>query len=257
MDRYKTHPPIPAPLGSVEPHAPLLNVPIEGQPLYKMMTIENLLRSVAGSYLHFNRVDSYIDFQSSDPHDGQQLQKDLQNNARVRFEKAQEFSAADYYDLSRARTYACCFSLENSDFIWKNYANGSAKGKVCTVFDFGKLRATLNATLQPGKAALEYNGNRCRQFFSINYGLVEYVQWDMHKSIKPSLPNPIMYTYLKDKIFSKEKELRVSLSTAGIGQFILNDGTKIDFPPSLHMPFDFKMAIEDCTVQQILPHPAF
>ena len=39
----------------------------EGQLLYKIMTIENLLRSIAGSYLHFNRVDAYNDL---DPNDG-------------------------------------------------------------------------------------------------------------------------------------------------------------------------------------------
>jgi len=36
--------------------------------------------------------------------------------------------------------------------------NGSENGKVCIVFDFGKLRATLNQTLQPGNAALKCNG---------------------------------------------------------------------------------------------------
>jgi hypothetical protein len=255
MDKDMTLTPIPAPLGIVEPHAPLLSIPPEGQLLYKMMTIENLLRSVIGSYLNFNRVDCYIDFPGSDSHDGQQLPRDLKKNAIVRFQKSQKFSAADYYALSRARTYACCFSMENTDFIWKNYANGSAKGKVCTVFDFSKLRATLNATLQSGKAALEYNGNRCRQFFSINYGIVEYVEWDLHQCSNARLPNPIRYTYLKNNKFSEEKELRVSLSAPGIGQFILNDGTKINFPPSLHVYFNFKMAVSDCTVQQILYAP--
>src|SRR5258707_550572 len=159
----KTTPPqsIRAPLGGVEPHAAMLTVPPDGQLLYKIMTVEHLLSSIAAGYLHFNRVDSYMDFPSADAHDGQQLRRDQQGNAAARFAKAPEFSAANYYDQSRARTYACCFSLENSDFIWKNYANGSHKGKVCIVFDFAKLRATLNRTLQPGNAALEYNGIRC------------------------------------------------------------------------------------------------
>ncbi len=117
--------PIPAPSGNVEPHAPMMNVPPDGQLLYKMMTVENLLRSSAGAYLHFNRVDSYIDFPDADPHDGQQLPEDQQDNAMVRIATASDFSVADYYDQSRARTYACCFSLENSDFILNNYANCS------------------------------------------------------------------------------------------------------------------------------------
>ena len=60
--------PIPAPLGFVEPHAPLLNAPHEGQLLYKVMTVENLLKSVSSNYLHFNRVDSYVDLSGSNPH---------------------------------------------------------------------------------------------------------------------------------------------------------------------------------------------
>jgi hypothetical protein len=247
---------IPAPLGSVESHAPLLNVPPDGQLLYKIMSVENLLRSIVDNYLHFNRVDSYAAFPGGDLHDGRQLPKDQQGNASARFEKAPDFSAADYYDQSRARTYACCFSLENSDFIWNNYANGSAKGKVCIVFEFGRLCATLNQTLQPGNAALEYDGNRCRQIFSVNYGIVEYVEWDAHQANTKHHPNPIKYTYLKDKKkFSEEKELRISLSAVGIGQFVLKDGSTMQFPSSLRLAFDFRAAIADRTIQQILCAP--
>ena len=69
---------IPAPLGGVEPHAPLLTIPPDGQLLYKIMSVENLLRSIVGNYLHFNRVDSYSDFPGADPHDGRQLPEDQQ-----------------------------------------------------------------------------------------------------------------------------------------------------------------------------------
>lgn len=255
MDENTPRQATPAPLGSVEPHASMLNIPPSGQLLYKMMTIENLLRSIVGFYLHFNRVDQYIDFPDADPHDGEQLPKDRQGNEMTRFAKAPEFSAADYYDQSRCRTYACCFSLENSDFIWNKYANGSEKGKVCIIFDFDQLRETLNQNLQPGNTALEYNGNRFRQIFSVNYGTVEYVEWDGHQVNEAHLPNPIKYTYLKDKKFSEEKELRISLSAPGIGQFVLNDGTTMGFPPSLQLFFDFRMAIADGTVKQILCAP--
>ena len=237
------------PLGSVEPHEHLLNVPPDGQLLYKMFTIENFLRSIVGAYLHFNRVDNYIDL---DPNDGLQLPKDLQGNASTRFAKAPDFSAADYYDQSRTRTYACCFSLENSDFIWCNYANDSEKGKVCIVFDFSKLRFRLNQALSPGNIAFEYNGKRCHQIFSINYGIIEYIEWDRQQANEAHLPNPIKYTYLKGKKFSGDKELRVSLSALGIGQFALNNGNILDFPPSLPMLFDFRAAIEDGTITQIL-----
>jgi hypothetical protein len=255
MNENAPHQHIPAPLGSVEPHAPLLNVPPDGQLLYKIISVENLLRSIVGNYLHFNRVDCYTDFPGADPHDGRQLPKDHQGNANTRFEKAPDFSAANYYDQSRVRTYACCLSLENSDYIWNNYANGSAKGKVCIVFGFGRLRATLNQTLQPGNAALEYSGNRCHQIFSVNYGIVEYVEWDTYQANTERLSNPIKYTYLKDRTFSKEKELRISLSALGIGQFALKDGSTMQFPPSLQLAFDFRSAIADQTIQQILWEP--
>ncbi|MDQ6987995.1 MAG: hypothetical protein Q9M25_09350 [Mariprofundaceae bacterium] len=70
------------------------------------------------------------------------------------------------------------------------------------------------------------------------------------------LPNPIRYTYLKDKEkFSEEKELRISLSAIGIGQFALKDGSMMQFPSSLQLAFDFKAAIADGTIRQILYAP--
>lgn len=255
MTENTPHERAPAPLGSVEPHAHLLNVPPEGQLLYKVMTVENLLSSIADAYLHFNCVDSYQDFPNSDIHDGQQLPEDQPRNTEARFARAPKFSIADYYDRSRIRTYACCFSLENSDHIWTKYANDSEKGKVCIVFDFGKFRATLNQSLGDENAVVEYNGNRCHQIFSVNYGNVEYVDWDSHQVTAEHLPNPIMYTYLKDKKFSKEKELRVSLSALGIGDFALNDGSLMNFPNRLKMAFDFRAAIADGTIPQILFSP--
>ena len=76
----------PAFLGSIEPHAPLLRIPPENQLLYKVMTIENLLRSVTGNYLHFNRVDNYSDFPNADENDGRQLPKDQPANAATRLQ---------------------------------------------------------------------------------------------------------------------------------------------------------------------------
>lgn len=246
----------PAPPGSIEPHAGLLVAARDGQLLYKVMTVENLLRSITGRYLHFNRVDSYPDFPGADTRDSEQLPEDRPSNAASRFAKAPSVSVADYYDQSRARTYACCFSLENSDFIWKNYGNGSERGKVCVVFDYSKLRATLNDTLRPENCAVVYNGLRCRPIFSVNYGIVEYVEWQEHSENAARLPNPIRYTYLKDKKrFQDEREMRVALSALGIGSFVLNDGTEIEFPPTLHVEFDFGPAMGAGTIRQILCGP--
>jgi hypothetical protein len=220
------------------------------------MTVENLLRSVTGNYLHFNRVDSYSDFPNADENDGRQLPEDQPTNVAARFEKAPDFSAAHYYDQSRARTYACCVSTENSNYIWNNYANGSEKGKVCVVFEFGKLRALLNRALNPEGAALLYDGNVCRQIFSVNYGLVDYVDRDSHRKNEHYLLNPIRYTYIKDAArFREENELRISLSAIGIGHFALKDGTLIQFPPSLQLGFDFREAIANAAIREILLAP--
>ena len=104
--------------GSIEPHVRLLKQPADDQLLYKVMSAENLLRSISGRYLHFNRVDSYRDFPGADGNDGAQLPKDIPGNTRVTFVKSPDFPIRDYYSQSRSRTYACCFSLENSRYIW-------------------------------------------------------------------------------------------------------------------------------------------
>jgi hypothetical protein len=178
-----------APLGSIEPHAGLLRRPSAGKLLYKVMSVENCINSVEGGYLHFNRVDSYKDFPDADDHDGEQLQADRVGNAAVTFAKAPAFSIADYYDRSRARTYAFCASLENSDHIW-TYSSGTPKGNVGLVFDFDKVRATLNRTLQSGGAALEYNSIQCRQIFNLNYGVVEYIDWTKHRANETPATQP-------------------------------------------------------------------
>jgi hypothetical protein len=74
MNHPSSPPPIPTlQLGGIETHAGLLVQPPDGQLLYKLMTIENLLRSIDGAYLHFTRVGQYTDSPVADPHDGQQL----------------------------------------------------------------------------------------------------------------------------------------------------------------------------------------
>lgn len=247
---------IPAPVGGIEPHANLLTVPSDDLPLYKIMKMEDLVRLSQENYLHFNRVDRYADFPWADPHDGQQLSADLPGNSGARFEGDPDFSAANYYDQSRARTYACCFSIENSKHIWDNYANGSDKGKVGVVFNFLPLRSMINRALAPGNAILEYNGQRFRQIFSVNYGIVQYIEWDSYRENSERLPNQIMYTYFKDREkFSKEKEFRISLSAIGIGEFALKDGSTVQFPSSLRLAFDFRSALANGAIRQILYAP--
>ncbi len=228
----------------------MLTAPPKDQLLYKLVKIEHLLASLDSSYLHFNRVDRYADFPGADPNDGAQLLQDRLGNKSSRFVRSPSYSAADYYDQARSRTYACCFSLMNSAHIWSEYANGGKHGKVCLVFHFGRLRARLNQTLDPATAALEYGGIRYRQFFSVNYGIVSYVDWAKHQANGERLQNPVSYTYLKDTRYSAEREFRVSLAAIGIGQLVIG-GAEFIFPESLPVAFDFREALADGTLERL------
>ena len=59
---------------------------------------------------------------------------------------------------------------------------------------------------------------------------------------------------MKDNRFSAERELRVSLSTIGMGRFVLNDQSDLVFTRSLRMDFNFRAAINDGTICRIEAH---
>jgi hypothetical protein len=214
------------------------------------MQIGHFMQSVAGSYLHFQRVDRYRDFPTADAQDGDQPPNDRATNVGITFEKAPHYSVAQYYDNSRGRTYACCFSLENSDLIWQRYGEvdpieGDPIGKVCVVLDFSRLKAVLNETIgnSPGHSALMVGDLRCKQIFFINYGLVDYIDIATIQTNAHKLVNPIMYAHMKDRVrFAGEKELRITLATVGLGNFVLADGRQINFPDSMRLDFKFRKA---------------
>lgn len=56
------------PLGFIEPHRELLSQPSDDTMLWKVMSLENFGKSLAGNYLHFNRIDQY----AGDGFDGDQ-----------------------------------------------------------------------------------------------------------------------------------------------------------------------------------------
>ncbi len=153
-------------------------------------------------------------------------------------------------DQCRARTYACCFALENDDHLWESYGSDGTRGKVAVVFDFAWLRQHINAQLAPDVAKLYWQGVRCRQIFSINYGIVDYVDWDQHQFNAEHLPNPILYTYLKAVHFSAERELRVSLSAIGMGKLAFGDQV-MDLPTSLQAPCDFRAGLAEGGLRSI------
>ncbi len=242
-------------LGQIEPHAPLLRAPPERQLLYKVMKAEHLIASIAGGYLHFNRVDRYRDFPGADPHDGEQLLEDLAANQAAAFTSERHWTLADYYEQARARTYACCFSLENSDHIWANYAQDAVHGKVCVVFDFAKLRQRLNATFSTGARLVLPNQETVDQIFTVNYGVIDYVDRAVFRANHEFMQNPIVYTFLKDAEFAPDRELRIALSALGIGKFVLRDRSELQFSDNLHLGFDFRGAIGDGTISEILAEP--
>lgn len=242
--------------GLVEPHAGLLSIPADGQPLFKVMSVGNLLRSIDGSYLYFNRVDSYGDSPISDPNDGEQLPSDFEGNDSAKFAKAPGFSAADYYARCRSRTYACCFGMENNDHIWEYYGNGDERGKVCVEFSFGKIRKMLNQAVASATGLLLEDGSMYPQVLDINYGMVTYVDWEDHRANEVHLPNPIVYSYLKDRRFGEENELRVTLSASGaFAAYGFSDGRRVVFPSGLQLQFDFRKAMDGLAIVQIHTDP--
>jgi hypothetical protein len=70
---------------------------------------------------------------------------------------------------------------------------------------------------------------------------------------KPSKPCPLRY--LKDASYSPEREMRVSLSALGMGEFAYADGSTMAFNDSLQVQFDFRAAFADGTIKQILMAP--
>lgn len=234
----------------IEPHALLLTRPPVGQRLFKLMKCEYLIQSIEGGYIHFNRVDAYGDFPTADRDDGAELPLDQASNQAAYFAKAPDFTLSDYYARSRERTYACCFSLDNSNYIWDYYGLGSPMGQVGLEFDFDKLRLMLNQLLV-GPSTLMCGNVRCQQIFSINYGIVSYVDRSTHRANADRAVNPIEYSYLKDVSYNSERELRITLAALGIGRFMLDDGREFEFPPALHLEFDYRRAFAEGAIHRI------
>ena len=102
---------------------------------------------------------------------------------------------------------------------------------------------------------LLYRGNACKQIFSVNYGIVDYLSWEEVRENIDRMPNPIRYTYVKDKSYADERELRISLSAIGMGHFVLADGTKMEFAAGLELGFEYRKAKTDGTITEVFPGP--
>ena len=49
--------------------------------------------------------------------------------------------------------------------------------------------------------------------------------------------------------------MRISLSALGLGEFQLSDGRRMEFPETLQLGFDFRGAMQDSTIIEILCDP--
>ncbi len=232
---------------SIEPHAPLLKKPNEGALLYKVISSKNFIHMVENDYLYFRRVDSYSD----DKRDSDQPDKDKESSKKSKFENAIDYTAKNYYDSCRSKTYACCFSTEATSHIWRNYGEGDPNA-ICLVFDCHKLINFLNITFD--ETRIIYRGQRLINFFYINHSLVTYGNFD-NAFLKQHLPNPIEYVYFKNaEKYMEEKEFRISLSCLGSCKHTLPNGTEFLFPDSLMFAFDFAEAIRRKVLKQIIIH---
>jgi hypothetical protein len=221
------------PLGSVEPQELLLEQP--KILIYKFIKLDYFIQSVNNSYLHFNRINSYKDFDNPDVDDGDQLPKDREIHSQANFIKSPSYNLENYYDDARSKSYACCFTTRKNKGMFAKYGN------ICVVFEFGKLRKALNKIID--FSYLVQNDNLYLPIFDINYGHVQYCD-RQQDSICGA--NPLKYLYLRDGKYKNEHELRVSLS-AITGKF-----HKIIFTESLRLQFDFQEAIDRQIIQKII-----
>lgn len=214
----------------IEPHAKLLKKPHGNKLLYKIIPSEFFIDMVKNNYLYFSRVDTYKD----DGKDSDLPNKDRRLSDQSKFQNNPEFSAADYYDRCRKQTYACCFTTENTNYIWQHYDKNDPNA-VCLVFRSGKLIQYLNSHFEESILNI---GNASY----VNYGLVTYINYD-EQYLSERLLNPTAYVYAKDADkFSEEKEFRISLSSLGCFNYVLPNGEEFCFPPYFELPFNYKIA---------------
>ncbi len=226
----------------IEPHKYMLKKPHANKYIYKIIPGNYFLDMINKSYLYFRRVDRYSD----DINDSALPDKDRSLSQQSKFQYAPNISMADYYDDCRSKSYACCFTTKISEHVWEHYGNNN--NSICIVCKSGKLIEHINANLNNSRLIIQ---NRLHHdFFWINYGLVEYMDYDEQYLLK-YLPNPTEYTYIKDRKYSEEKEFRISLGCLQYTSYVLPNGKHLAFPESILLEFDFKNAIESGVIKRL------
>ncbi len=228
----------------IQPHKYLLDIPSDETILYKITSLSNFKDMVEKSYLYFKRVDSYDD----DKNDSQATEIDQELAAKSIFLGSQNYSAKEYYDACRTRTYACCFATKLTGHLFTNYYADDKP--ICLCIKSGELIKTLNSNFD--KSSIMHGDFVLKNFFDINHGLVKYGNFK-ERFMGKHLPNPIEYVFFKDKDkYSEENEFRTSISTLGIGNIVLPNKERFDFPKSITLPFDFIEAIKSNIISEII-----
>jgi hypothetical protein len=168
---------------------------------------------------------------------------------QVFFDKSPDYSLGDYYNACREKTYVCCFSTENTDHIWKEYG-GCDSNAVCVVFERGVLTDYLDTIYADSK--LFINGINCKNFISLNYGIINYGNIKNDSLADAHFQNPIKNTHFKDSQYREDNEFRISLSHMHPSKkYALPDGKEFTFPEELFFPFDWKnVKIKELLVSQ-------
>ncbi len=95
----------------IEEHAGLLKKTQKGTSLYKIVSLHYFCDMIKNDYLYFTRVDTYSD----DSRDSDLPDRDKEIGKKSRFVSDPNSSIVDHYEICRSKTYACCFSTENTD----------------------------------------------------------------------------------------------------------------------------------------------
>jgi len=225
------------PRGLFFPNEVQLDQPNAHVLLYKIVNIDDFIDMIKNNYLYFKRVDTYRD----DCRDSDIPDHD-QPIAEKEYFQDSNHNLLNYYRNFRERSYACCFTLKHTPYIWRHYGSNN-KDAICIVFNYNKfLQYIRNNGLQ-----VTLNNKRY-SFFNLNGGLVKYgslINESLIKNNNSYLTNPIHHIYFKDVKYKNEHEYRLSLSfpIGGYVNIIDKDNKKsLDFPNSVKFEFDFTLA---------------
>ncbi len=146
---------------------------------------------------------------------------------------------------------------------WIKYGGKNPEKAICIVFRFGELKKFLNKKFVKSKIVTTHGqvlhdfitaeavtndgdivNKTALQLFHINYGLVEYGDFEKDVLFSEDRPNLIEYAFFKDERYSSEKELRILIShNVGIGKAYSN-GKIFNFPESFQFEFNFDYALQ-------------